>query len=281
MDAIKAQNVRYAYVVDDKDVQVALKDVTLDVKPGEFVAILGHNGSGKSTFAKQINVLLRPQDGQLLVLGLDTADENNTWPIRSHAGMVFQNPDNQIVSTIVEEDVAFGPENLGVPSAEIRQRVDESLRAVGLEGFNQRAPNMLSGGQKQREAIAGVLAMHPDIIVFDEPTAMLDPQGRDEVMQTIRRLNREQGKTIVLITHYMEEAAECDRVFVMTDGRITDEGTPQEVFSHQEKLDEAGLLPPPATQIARGLAEAGVELPACPVTTQELVDELCQLLPTT
>lgn len=281
MDAINAKNVRYAYVVDDKDVQVALKDVSLDVKPGEFVAILGHNGSGKSTFAKQINVLLRPQDGQLLVLGLDTADEQNAWDIRSHAGMVFQNPDNQIVSTIVEEDVAFGPENLGVPPAEIRQRVDESLKAVGLEGFNLRAPNMLSGGQKQREAIAGVLAMHPDIIVFDEPTAMLDPQGRAEVMQTIRRLNRDQGKTIVLITHYMEEAAECDRVFVMTDGRVTDEGTPQEVFSHQEKLDEAGLMPPPATQIARGLEKAGITLPECPVTTTQLVDEICQLLPTT
>ena len=279
--AIAAKNVRYAYALEDRDVKTALKGVNLEVEPGEFVAILGHNGSGKSTFAKQINVLLRPQDGELRVLGLDTADEANTWDIRSHAGMVFQNPDNQIISTIVEEDVAFGPENLGVPPDEIRTRVTESLKAVGLEGFEQRAPNMLSGGQKQREAIAGVLAMHPDIIVFDEPTAMLDPQGRDEVMQTIRRLNREQGKTIVLITHYMEEAADCDRVFVMTDGRITDEGTPGEVFSHQDKLDEAGLMPPPATQIARGLADAGISLPETPVTTTQLVDQICQLLPKT
>ena len=281
MEAITAENVRYAYIVDEDDVRTALKGVTLEIKQGEFVAILGHNGSGKSTFAKQINVLLTPQDGTLIVLGMNTADPEKTWDIRSHAGMVFQNPDNQIVSTIVEEDVAFGPENLGIPSDEIRERVNEALRAVGLEGFNARAPHMLSGGQKQREAIAGVLAMRPDIIVFDEPTAMLDPQGRQEVMQTIRRLNKEQGKTIVLITHYMEEAADCDRVFVMTDGRITDTGTPREVFSHQERLDEAGLLPPPATQIARGLEKEGIRLGECPVTTEQLVEEICQLRPKT
>lgn len=275
--AVQADDVRYAYPIDGEQVKLALKGVTLTVPKGSFCAILGHNGSGKSTFARQINALLVPDEGTVTVLGRNTRDPSNTWDIRSHAGMVFQNPDNQIVSTIVEEDVAFGPENLGVPQPEILPRVNEALAAVGLEGFNLRSPHMLSGGQKQREAIAGVLAMHPEIIVFDEPTAMLDPQGRTEVMNTIRRLNQEEGKTIILITHYMEEAARCDKVFVMTDGRITDEGTPEEVFSHQDRLDDAGLLPPPATMAARLLEEKGIRLNSCPVTMEGLVDQICQL----
>ncbi len=277
MAIIQAENIKYAYLLEDEDVKFALQGVTLRVEQGEFVAILGHNGSGKSTFAKHINVLLKPQEGKLIVLGMDTADEEKIWEIRSNAGMVFQNPDNQIVSTIVEEDVAFGPENLGVPQEEILPRVNEALKTVHMEGFNKRAPHMLSGGQKQRVAIAGVLAMHPEIIVFDEPTAMLDPQGRQEVLDTIRRLNRQQGKTIVLITHYMEEAAECDRVFVMEQGRITDEGKPTDVFSHRKKLEDAGLMPPVATQIALGLKENGIQLATCPVTLEELVEEICRL----
>lgn len=279
--AVMAEDVKFAYISDEDRETLALRGVDLTIEPGSFTAILGHNGSGKSTFAKQINALLTPQGGRVVVLGMDTADEDKVWDIRSHAGMVFQNPDNQIVSTIVEEDVAFGPENLGVPSEEILPRVNEALKAVGLEGFNQRAPHMLSGGQKQRVAIAGVLAMRPDIIVFDEPTAMLDPQGRMEVMKTIRRLNREEGKTIILITHYMEEAAECDKVFVMNGGRITDAGTPGEVFSHRDRLAEAGLQPPPATQIAYALEDAGVPMDGCPVTLTELVDTVCQLKPVT
>ena len=274
---IDAQKIKYAYpTLEDAEPELALRGVTLQVEKGEFVAVLGHNGSGTSTFAKHINVLLRAQEGTLTVVGLDTADEANLWTIRSHAGMVFQNPDNQLVSTVVEEDVAFGPENLGVPQEQLRGRVTEALRAVGMEGFEKRAPHMLSGGQKQRIAIAGVLAMHPDIIVFDEPTAMLDPKGRAEVMETIRYLNKEAGKTIVLITHYMEEAAEADRVFVMSDGVVTDEGTPREVFSHKEKLEEAGLMPPLATQVYYDLKEKGLVLGKCPVTLKELVDELCR-----
>lgn len=274
MDAISANNVGYAYTVED-DLRFALNGITLSVKRGEFVAILGHNGSGKSTFAKNINVLLVPQQGELLVMGMDTKDEENTWQIRSTAGMVFQNPDNQIVSTIVEEDVAFGPENMGLPREEIIERVKESLLTVGMDGYEKHAPHMLSGGQKQRIAIAGVLAMHPDIIVFDEPTAMLDPIGRKEVMQTIQTLNKVHKKTIVLITHYMEEAADADRVFIMDGGKITDEGTPKEVFSHKEKIESAGLMPPFATQVSNILKEKGI-VQKTSITIEELVDSLCQ-----
>lgn len=276
-DAVKAVDLYYSYMIDEEHSQQALDGVSLDIKEGEFVAILGHNGSGKSTFARHINVLLNTQKGELFVLGLDAKNENNTWDIRSHAGMVFQNPDNQIVSSIVEEDVAFGPENLGIPSKEIRTRVDDALAAVEMSGFNERAPHMLSGGQKQRIAIAGVLAMHPDIIIFDEPTAMLDPQGRGEVMKVIYKLNKEMGKTVILITHYMEEAAQCDKVFVMDEGKITDSGTPEQVFSHREILEKAGLMPPHASLIADKLAENGIELRKYPVTLDELVNEICLL----
>ena len=254
---IDAKNLKYSYpVMEGEKPKDALRGVSVTVEKGQFVAVLGHNGSGKSTFAKHINVLLKAQEGTLFVVGLDASDEKNVWDIRRNAGMVFQNPDNQIVSTIVEEDVAFGPENLGVPQEEIQERVQEALGAVGMTGFEKRAPHMLSGGQKQRVAIAGVLAMHPDIVVFDEPTAMLDPQGRKEVMDTIKYLNKEEGKT---------------------DGVITDEGIPREVFSHQEKLDEAGLMPPLATQVYQDLKKNGIDLGVCPVTLHELVDELCRL----
>lgn len=276
-DAVKALNLYYSYMIDENNSQQALNGVSLEIKEGEFAAVLGHNGSGKSTFARHINVLLTTQKGELYVLGMDARDENNTWNIRSRAGMVFQNPDNQIVSSIVEEDVAFGPENLGIPSEEIKTRVEDALAAVEMTGFNERAPHMLSGGQKQRIAIAGVLAMHPDIIVFDEPTAMLDPQGRGEVMKVIHKLNKEMGKTVILITHYMEEAALCDRVFVMDEGKITDRGTPEEVFSHREILNKAGLMPPHASIIADKLAENGIKLNKYPVTLDELVNEICLL----
>jgi len=274
MKAIEAKNLTYAYTVDE-DMRIALGGVTLDVKKGEFVAVLGHNGSGKSTFAKNVNALLVPQQGDMLVMGMNTKDEEKTWDIRRTAGMVFQNPDNQIVSTIVEEDVAFGPENLGVPREEIIERVEESLRSVEMWGYEKRAPHMLSGGQKQRVAIAGVLAMYPDIIVFDEPTAMLDPLGRDEVMKAIRTLNKKHGKTIVLITHYMEEAADADRVFVMSKGKVIDEGAPREVFFHTDKIEEAGLMPPFAAQVAEKLRKQGVEIDRS-ITTEELVEALCR-----
>ncbi len=277
MTAIDAKDIKYVYMADEENIHIALSGVTLDVEQGEFVAILGHNGSGKSTFAKHINVLLKLQEGGLLVLGMDARDELLTWDIRSRAGMVFQNPDNQIVSTIVEEDVAFGPENLGVPREEIINRVKEALEAVDMAGYAKHAPHMLSGGQKQRVAIAGVLAMHPDIIVFDEATAMLDPKGRDEIMGTIRYLNKERKKTIVLITHFMEEAVECDRVFVMNRGKIIDQGTPREVFAHADKLSEAGLMPPFAAQAAKRLKERGIDLKKHPLTLYELVEEICRL----
>lgn len=275
--AIYAKGLKYSYAGDDGKKTEALKGIDMRVKHGEFVAVLGHNGSGKSTFARHINVLISPQQGELKILGMDAADPENTWHIRSRAGMVFQNPDNQIVSSIVEEDVAFGPENLGIPSEEIRIRVDEALAAVDMSAYARRAPHMLSGGQKQRIAIAGILAMRPDIIVFDEPTAMLDPQGRDDVMRVIHKLNREYKKTVMLITHYMEEAVGCDTVYVMNDGRIIDSGTPQEVFSHSEILGTSGLMPPAASRIADKLGEAGIALGGYPVTLDELVDEICLL----
>ena len=245
------------------------------MEKGEFVAIIGHNGSGKSTFAKHINALYLPDSGSVTVAGMDTKDENKVWDIRRTAGMVFQNPDNQLVATIVEEDVAFGPENIGVPPEQIRQRVDDALSEVGMSEFKDRAPHMLSGGQKQRVAIAGVLAMQPDVIVFDEPTAMLDPEGSAEVLLTIRELHG-QGKSIVLITHNMEEALEADRVVIMTGGQITLSGTPREVFANEEALVKAGLAAPPHIALYHALVRRGIDLGECPLTIEEFVEKLCR-----
>ncbi len=275
MVIVKAENVRYSYV-GEENISPALIDVSISVKKGEFVAIIGHNGSGKSTFAKHINALFLPEAGSVTVEGMDTKDESRVWEIRKLAGMVFQNPDNQLVATIVEEDVAFGPENIGIPPVEIRERVDDALETVNMSEYKMRAPHMLSGGQKQRVAIAGVLAMRPDIIVFDEPTAMLDPEGRAEVMETITKLNK-QGKTIILITHYMEEALFADRVFVMTQGQVDYSGTPREVFSNKEALEKAGLSAPPHIELYHRLKKEGHDLKKCPLTIEELVDNLCQL----
>jgi len=274
MAVIEAKDVTYAYTSED-NVSPALWNVTLSIEPGEFVAIVGHNGSGKSTLAKLLNGLYTPASGHVVVKGMDTQDERHVWDIRRTVGMVFQNPDNQLVATVVEEDVAFGPENLGVPPAEIRQRVDEALEQVNMSAFKDHAPHMLSGGQKQRVAIAGVLAMHPEIIVFDEPTAMLDPEGREEVLAAIRDLNGK-GKTIVLITHYMEEALLADRVVVMTGGQITATGTPREIFADETVLKEAGLTAPPHIELYHRLKNKGYDLGECPLTVDELVDKLCR-----
>lgn len=272
MDIIKASDVRYSYA-GEQNVTLALCRLTMTVKKGEFVAIVGHNGSGKSTYAKHINALFMPDAGSVVVDGMDTSDEKNVWEIRKCAGMVFQNPDNQMVATIVEEDVAFGPENIGVPPDEIRRRVDEALEIVDMSEYKERAPHMLSGGQKQRVAIAGVLAMHPKIIVFDEPTAMLDPEGRAEVMDTAKLLNA-QGKTIVFITHYMQEALVADRVFVMKDGRILASGTPKQIFDDQKMLKEAGISAPPHIELYHRLKNEGFDVGECPLTIDELVKNL-------
>ncbi len=269
---IKIENVSYEYksLIDDS-IQTAVKDLSLDVFKGEFLVILGHNGSGKSTLAKMMNGLLMPSLGEVFVKGMNTSDEEKIWDIRATAGIVFQNPDNQIVATIVEEDVAFGPENLGVPQAEIRKRVDDSLAIVEMSDYKKHAPHLLSGGQKQRVAIAGILAMEPDIIIFDEPTAMLDPNGRIEVMDTIKRLNTIEGKTIILITHYMDEAVEADRVLVMSDGEILMEGTPKQVFSQVEKIKELGLDVPQVTELAYELRKEGFDIRADILSVEELV----------
>ncbi|MGI5849036.1 MAG: energy-coupling factor transporter ATPase [Christensenellales bacterium] len=275
MDIVKAKDVKYSYT-SENSISVALTGITLSVKKGEFIAIIGHNGSGKSTFAKHINALFLPDSGSMIVNGMDTKDEEKVWDIRKCAGMVFQNPDNQLVATIVEEDVAFGPENIGIEPAEIRKRVDAALSKVGMSAFKERAPHMLSGGQKQRVAIAGVLAMHPDIIIFDEPTAMLDPEGRSEVMETITALNK-QGKTIILITHYMEEALFADKVFVVTGGQVVFSGTPREVFSNEAVIAEADLSFPLHIDLYHRLKNKGFNMGVCPLTIDELVDEICRL----
>lgn len=275
MNIIEADNITYSYT-SETSITPALSGVSLSVKKGAFIAIIGHNGSGKSTFARHINALFLPASGSVTVNGMDTKDEAKVWDIRKCAGMVFQNPDNQLVATIVEEDVAFGPENIGVPPKEIRERVDTALEQVGMGDFKERAPHMLSGGQKQRVAIAGVLAMHPEIIVFDEPTAMLDPEGRGEVLDTIHQLNKE-GKTILLITHYMEEALQADTVVIMTGGRISKIGTPREVFSDEQALGDAGLSAPPHIALYHRLKNNGFDMGPCPLTTEELVDKICQL----
>ena len=255
----------------------ALQHVSMQVRPGEFVAVLGHNGSGKSTLAKLLNALYVPKGGTVLVCGLDTRDDDLVFDIRQHAGMVFQNPDNQIVATVVEEDVAFGLENNGVPPEEIRVRIGEALEAVNMSAFSKKAPHMLSGGQKQRVAIAGVLAMKPDVIILDESTAMLDPSGRSEVMNTVHRLNREEGISVVLITHYMSEAATADYVIVMDEGRIALTGTPREVFSQVERVRELGLDVPPMTDLSHMLRGSGIPVRGDVLTVEEMVEEVCRL----
>lgn len=273
---IQVENVTFEYTNNEQQV-IALNNISFEVKKGEFVAIIGHNGSGKSTMAKHLNALLLPTSGEVLVQDMNTKDEDHLWDIRQVAGMVFQNPDNQIVATIVEEDVAFGPENLGVKPAEIVDRVSESLNQVDMEEYRHKAPHLLSGGQKQRIAIAGVIAMRPNCIILDEPTAMLDPSGRREVMKTIKKLNHEEGITIINITHFMEEAVEADRVIVMEDGHIVLEGTPREVFSQVVKLKDLGLDVPQVTELTHQLKAAGIELPDDILTVDEMVMSLCQL----
>ncbi len=271
---INIDNLSYKYVGnEDKDV-LAVNDVNLQIQKGEFVVILGHNGSGKSTLAKLINGLLVPSDGNVFVNGMNTREEELIWNIRQTAGMVFQNPDNQIVATIVEEDVAFGPENQGIESKEIRRRVDEALKIVGMYKYRTHAPHLLSGGQKQRIAIAGVLAMNPQCIILDEPTAMLDPSGRKEVMNTISKLNREENKTIVHITHYMDEAVNADRIVVMSQGKIILQGTPKEVFSHVDEVKKLGLDVPQVTELAYKLRKEGIDVPVDVLTVEELVMKL-------
>lgn len=268
MEMVKAKNLTYEYIkmtetengVKEEKL-LALKNVNLHIEKGKFVAVLGHNGSGKSTFAKHINALLHPTDGTLWIKGYDTKNEEFVWDIRQSAGMVFQNPDNQLVATVVEEDIAFGPENLGINPTEIRKRVDSALKTVRMSEYMKHSPSKLSGGQKQRIAIAGVLAMKPDCIVLDEPTAMLDPVGRKEVIDTIMRLNKEEGITIILITHYMEEAVKADEVFVIDDGVVVMEGKPKEIFSQVEKLKAYGLDVPQVTEVAYYLRKKGLRLP--------------------
>lgn len=276
-DMIEAKNIIFRYDTDKQSAPV-LRDVSLTVQKGSFTAILGHNGSGKSTLAKHINAILLPEEGTVLVDGMDTSNEEHLTAIRQKAGMVFQNPDNQIVATIVEEDVAFAPENLGVPPEEIRKRVDAALKAVKMYEYRNHAPSQLSGGQKQRVAIAGVIAMQPDCIVLDEPTAMLDPQGRQEVMQTIRRLNREKGITIVLITHYMEDAALADRVVVMDDGQIVMDDVPEKVFSQVERMKALGLDVPQVTELMYLLRKSGLSVPQKIITEDACVFALERLL---
>ena len=270
---ITAENVHFSY--DDKEI---LKGIDLKIQEGEFVSILGHNGSGKSTFAKLINGILTPSSGKVIVDDLDTSNEETLFDIRKLVGMVFQNPDNQIVSAIVEEDVAFAPENLGIEPLEIRKRVDESLKAVNMYDYRLHAPNQLSGGQKQRIAIAGIIAMRPKYIVLDEPTAMLDPHGRIEVMETIKKLKKDFGITIILITHYMEEAVQSDRVVVMDSGKVLLDGTPKEVFSHQQLLKKIGLDVPQVTEVASQLHSLGFDINSNVLTEDELINELIKLL---
>lgn len=279
MGIIKTQDLVYEYIRRDEEGNVegitkAVDDVTLDIRQGDFIAILGHNGSGKSTLAKHMNAILNPTEGTIWVDGKDTKDEDELWNIRQTAGMVFQNPDNQIIGQVVEEDVGFGPENIGIPTKEIWERVEESLRAVGMYEFRKFSPNKLSGGQKQRVSIAGILAMHPKCIVLDEPTAMLDPNGRKEVIRAVRGLNQVEGMTVILITHYMEEIIHADKVFVMDQGKVAMEGTPREIFSHVEKLKCLRLDVPQVTLLAFELQKMGIKLPQGILTTEEFVQAL-------
>ena len=281
-EMIKADKLVYNYRKYDeegreKETIRAVDGVSFEVEKGDFVAILGHNGSGKSTLAKHINALLTPSEGTLWVNGLDTREEENLWDVRQSAGMVFQNQDNQIIGTIVEEDVGFGPENMGVPTKEIWERVEESLKAVNMLKYRHHSPNKLSGGQKQRVAIAGVVAMHPKCIVLDEPTAMLDPNGRKEVIRAVRALNQVEDITVILITHYMEEVIYANKVLVMDDGKVVMQGTPREIFSQVETLKSYRLDVPQATLLAWELKKAGLDLPDGILTREELVEALCQL----
>lgn len=280
MEIIKARKLKYDYLKYDENGQAsesstAVEDVDLDIQSGQFISILGHNGSGKSTLAKHMNALLIPTEGTIWVDGMDTAMEPELWKIRQKAGMVFQNPDNQIIGTVVEEDVGFGPENLGIPTEGIWSRVNKSLEAVGMTAFRHRSPNKLSGGQKQRVAIAGVMAMQPKCIIMDEPTAMLDPNGRKEVLEAVHELNRREGITVILITHYMEEVIDSDRVFVMDQGHVVMQGTPREIFSRVEELKAYRLDVPQVTLLAYELKKAGIPLPDGILTIKELVDALC------
>lgn len=282
MGIIKTDKLAFEYIRRDEEGNVegitrAVDDVTLDINQGDFIAILGHNGSGKSTLAKHMNAILYPTEGTIWVDGKDTKDDDELWNIRQTAGMVFQNPDNQIIGQVVEEDVGFGPENMGVPSKEIWERVEESLKAVGMYEYRKYSPNKLSGGQKQRVSIAGVLAMHPKCIVLDEPTAMLDPNGRKEVIRAARGLNEVEGVTVILITHYMEEIIHADKVFVMDQGKVAMEGTPREIFSRVKKLKELRLDVPQVTLLAYELQKRGVALPNGILTQDELVQELAKI----
>lgn len=281
MGIIKTDKLVFEYIRRDEEGNVegitrAVNEVDLDVEQGDFVAILGHNGSGKSTLAKHINAILYPTEGAVWVDGMDTRDEKDLWNIRQEAGMVFQNPDNQIIGQVVEEDVGFGPENMGVPTEEIWERVEESLKAVGMYAYRKFSPNKLSGGQKQRVSIAGVIAMHPKCIILDEPTAMLDPNGRKEVVRAVRGLNDVEGITVVLITHYMEEIIHADKVFVMDKGKIAMEGTPKEIFSQVERLKELRLDVPQVTLLAYELQQKGIDLPDGILTVEELTQQLLQ-----
>ena len=282
MGIVKAKDLTFEYIIRDEEgnvegITTAVDHVNMDIQPGEFIAILGHNGSGKSTFAKHINALLFPTEGTILVDGLDTSDEDNVMDVRQRAGMVFQNPDNQIICTLVEEEVGFGPENIGVPTEEIWERVAASLKAVGMYQYRKASPNKLSGGQKQRVAIAGIVAMKPKCIILDEPTAMLDPHGRADVMRVLHELNRKEGVTVILITHYMEEVIDADRVFVMDEGKVVMEGTPRQIFSRVEELKQLRLDVPQVTELAYELSRSGVSIRSGILTNQELIDELMKL----
>lgn len=274
---IRTENLIFEYSGQNNSKTRAIDDVTIEIKKGEFIAVLGHNGSGKSTFAKHMNALLLPSGGTVYIKDMNTRDEKQLWNIRQTAGMVFQNPDNQIVATIVEEDVAFGPENLGVAPEKIRQRVDAALETVEMQQYSLHSPHLLSGGQKQRIAIAGIIAMKPECIVFDEPTAMLDPSGRKEVIDTIIKLNKEDGITIVLITHFMDEAINADTVYVMHEGKIKMQGTPKEVFKQVDQLKSLGLDVPQVTELSYLLGKEGIKLPPDILTVEEMVVELCRL----
>ena len=283
MDIIKTENLIYEYKRRDEEGNIegidrAIDDVSLEVKEGDFISILGANGSGKSTFAKHLNAILVPTEGTVWVDGMDSKDEEKLLSIRQTAGMVFQNPDNQIIGQVVEEDVAFGPENMGIPTESLRERVDEALKTLGMMEYSKKSPNRLSGGQKQRVSIAGVLAMHPKCIVLDEPTAMLDPAGRKEVIRALRALNEVEGITIILITHYMEETIYSDKIFVMNKGKIAMEGTPREIFKHVEELEGYKLEIPKITLLAHELKKKGIDIPECVLSDKELAEALKKLV---